>query len=114
MGSWHAEAGHHAWCADLHHLNITIVDSLKKRINFLELLVSELGLDNVQLIHARAEDFGQEKKIAKLFDVVTARAVARLSVLAEFCLPLTKVGGTFAAMKGAKASEELDDSKKGN
>lgn len=94
------------------HLKITIVDSLKKRINFLELLVSELGLETVQLVHARAEDFGQEKKNRQAFDVVTARAVARLSVLAEFCLPLTKVGGTFAAMKGAKASEELDDSKK--
>ncbi len=94
------------------HLKITIVDSLKKRINFLELLVNELGLENVHLVHARAEDFGQEKKNRQAFDVVTARAVARLSVLAEFCLPITKTGGIFAAMKGAKASEELNDSKK--
>ncbi len=94
------------------HLQITIVDSLKKRINFLELLVDELGLEEVELVHARAEDFGQEKKNRQRFDVVTARAVARLSVLAEFCLPITKRGGTFAAMKGAKASEELNASKK--
>lgn len=93
-------------------IEISIVDSLKKRINFLELLVNELGLEDVHLYHARAEDFGQRREIRNSFDVVTARAVANLSVLAEFCLPITKVGGTFAAMKGAKASEELNDSKK--
>lgn len=94
------------------HLEITIVDSLKKRINFLDILVEELGLENVHLVHDRAEDFGQRKEYRGAFDIVTARAVARLSVLAEFCLPITKVGGTFAAMKGSKASEELNDSKK--
>lgn len=93
-------------------LEISIVDSLMKRINFLELLVEELGLENVNLYHARAEDFGQRRQFRNGFDVVTARAVANLSVLAEFCLPITKVGGTFAAMKGAKASEELNASKK--
>lgn len=93
-------------------IEISIVDSLKKRINFLELLVNELGLENVHLHHARAEDFGQTKAFRNGFDVVTARAVANLSVLAEFCLPITKIGGTFAAMKGAKASEELNASKK--
>ena len=93
-------------------LEVTIVDSLKKRIHFLELLVEELGLENVHLVHDRAEDFGQKKEYRGSFDIVTARAVARLSVLAEFCLPITKVGGIFAAMKGSKASEELNDSKK--
>lgn len=94
------------------NIEITIVDSLKKRINFLELLVDELELENVYLFHARAEDFGQRREIRNSFDVVTARAVANLSVLAEFCLPITKIGGTFAAMKGSKASEELNNSKK--
>ncbi len=94
------------------NIEVTIVDSLKKRINFLQLLVDELGLENVHLFHARAEDFGQDKAHRNTYDVVTARAVANLSVLAEFCLPITKVGGTFAAMKGSKASEELNDSKK--
>lgn len=94
------------------NIEVTIVDSLKKRITFLELLVKELGLENVHLYHARAEDFGQRREIRNSFDVVTARAVANLSVLAEFCLPITKIGGIFAAMKGAKASEELNDSKK--
>ena len=74
-------------------IEISIVDSLKKRINFLELLVNELGLENVHLHHARAEDFGQTKAFRNGFDVVTARAVANLSVLAEFCLPITKIGG---------------------
>lgn len=94
------------------NIEITIVDSLKKRINFLELLVNELGLENVHLHHARAEDFGQDKQFRGSYDVVTARAVARLSVLAEFCLPITKEQGIFAAMKGAQAEEELDDAKK--
>ena len=93
-------------------IEITIVDSLKKRINFLELLVQELGLENVHLYHARAEDFGQENKFRSAFDVVTARAVARLSVLAEFCLPITKENGVFAAMKGSQGEEEFEDSKK--
>jgi len=93
------------------HLEVTIVDSLKKRINFLDILVDELNLDNVHLYHERAEDFGQNKKFRNSFDIVTARAVANMSVLAEFCLPLTKNGGTFAAMKGSKVSAELNTSK---
>ena len=93
-------------------IEITIVDSLKKRINFLEILVDTLELNGVHLYHDRAEDFGQNKEFRNSFDLVTARAVARMSVLAEFCLPITKVGGTFVAMKGAKASEELNASKK--
>ncbi len=93
-------------------IEITIVDSLKKRINFLELLVDELSLENVHLHHARAEDFGQDDQFRNHYSVVTARAVARLSVLAEFCLPITKVGGTFAAMKGSQGEEELEDSRK--
>ncbi len=93
-------------------LEITIVDSLKKRINFLELLVKELGLTNVHLHHARAEDFGQEREFRSAFDIVTARAVARLSVLSEFCLPITKEEGVFVAMKGSQGEEELEDAQK--
>lgn len=93
-------------------IEITIVDSLKKRINFLEKLVEELGLENVHLHHDRAEDFGQQKEFRSSFDVVTARAVARLSVLSEFCLPITKEQGVFVAMKGSQGEEELDDAKK--
>ena len=93
-------------------LHVTIVDSLNKRIGFLEHLSNQLGLKNVQFIHDRAETFGQKKEHREVYDVVTARAVARLSVLSELCLPLVKVGGTFVAMKGASAIEELDAGKK--
>ena len=91
-------------------IEITIVDSLKKRINFLQLLVDDLGLDNVHLHHSRAEDFGQDQNFRSKFDVVTARA--DLSILAEFCLPITKEQGVFVAMKGSQGQEELENSKK--
>ena len=89
-------------------LKVTIVDSLNKRIKFLEELVAALGLTDVTLVHARAEDFGVKKSPAReSFDVVTARAVANLPVLTELCLPLVKVGGKFVALKAQKAEEEL-------
>lgn len=88
-------------------LKVTIVDSLNKRISFLNLLVEELNLTDVNCVHARAEDFGQNKLYRGQFDVVTARAVASLNVLSEFCLPLVKKGGLFIVMKGAKVDEEV-------
>lgn len=94
------------------HLNVTIVDSLNKRIQFLENLAKVLNLSNVHFIHDRAETFGQNRDHREQYDVVTARAVARLSVLTELCLPLVKVGGTFIAMKGSSAKEELDAGKR--
>lgn len=93
-------------------LHVTIVDSLNKRIGFLEHLASILQLENVHFVHARAEDFGQNPKYREKFDIVTARAVARLSVLAELCVPLVKKGGIFISMKGAAAGDELADAKK--
>lgn len=93
-------------------LKVTIVDSLNKRIGFLEHLAKELELENVNFVHARAEDFGQNKKYREEFDIVTARAVARLSVLSELCVPLVKKGGLFIAMKGAAAKDELVDAEK--
>ncbi|WP_342513874.1 16S rRNA (guanine(527)-N(7))-methyltransferase RsmG [Sporosarcina sp. FSL K6-1522] len=93
-------------------LEVTIVDSLNKRIGFLTNLAEELQLDNVQFVHARAEDFGQNLAYRENFDLVTARAVARLSVLSELCVPLVKQGGIFVAMKGAAAEDELADAKK--
>lgn len=89
------------------NLSISIVDSLKKRINFLEKVVEKLGLDGVGLYHDRAEIFGQNKKFRASFDFTTARAVANMSTLSEFCMPLTKKGGTFIAMKAQTAEEEL-------
>src|SRR5690625_3224982 len=82
------------------YLKITMIDSLQKLIRFLEHLAKELQLEGTTFVHARAEDAGQNKKYREKFDLVTARAVARMSVLSELCLPLAKVKGTFAAMKG--------------
>jgi len=93
-------------------LEVTIIDSLNKRISFLEHLAEELKLKNVHFVHSRAEDFAQDKKYRETFDVVTARAVARLSVLSELCVPLVKKDGLFVSMKGAAAEDELLDSKK--
>ncbi len=88
-------------------LKITIVDSLNKRIKFLDSLVTKLGLEDVNLVHGRAEEVGKNAQFREQFDVVTARAVASMNVLTEFCLPLVKVGGQFVAMKSEKAPEEV-------
>lgn len=92
-------------------LEVTIVDSLNKRIKFLEQLVEDLGLTGVHLVHARAEDAGQNPELREQFDLVTARAVASLNVLGEYCLPFAKVGGMFVALKGPKGKEELKKAK---
>jgi 16S rRNA (guanine527-N7)-methyltransferase len=91
------------------HLQVCIIDSLNKRISFLGHLVSELGLDNVECVHGRAEEIARKPLYRDHFDLVTARAVARLPVLNEFCLPFVKRGGMFAAMKGSDPSEELQE-----
>ncbi|USS90195.1 16S rRNA (guanine(527)-N(7))-methyltransferase RsmG [Fructilactobacillus carniphilus] len=89
-------------------LQVTIVDSLNKRIVFLQQLVDQLGLSNVRLVHARAEEFGGRRSPDReQFDYATARALARLSVMSELCLPLVKVGGALIALKGAQAEAEL-------
>ena len=94
------------------NLKVTIVDSLNKRITFLQNLANELGLEDVHFVHDRAETFGKNANYREKFDLVTARAVARLSVLSELCLPLVKEGGMFVPMKAAAASEELEKGKK--
>lgn len=86
-------------------IKLTLLDSLAKRLKFLDTLTAELNLQNVTTVHARAEDAGKDKNLREQFDFVTARAVARLNVLAEFCLPLVKVGGKFIAMKGDAEDE---------
>ncbi|KRL52975.1 16S rRNA (guanine(527)-N(7))-methyltransferase RsmG [Furfurilactobacillus rossiae] len=91
-------------------LKVTIVDSLNKRINFLQELVTTLGLRDVTLVHDRAETFGARKSPQReQFDYVTGRALARMSVMSELCLPLVKVGGQMLAMKASGANEELTD-----
>lgn len=90
-------------------LKVTIVDSLKKRISFLNHLAQELELDEVAFYHDRAENFGKNAKFREGFDLVMARAVARMSVLSELCLPLTAKGGHFMAMKGPNLMDEMED-----
>ena len=91
-------------------LQVTIVDSLNKRIGFLQEVVTTLGLDHVTLVHDRAETFGARKMASReAFDFVTGRALARMSVMSELCLPLVKVGGQMLAMKASGANEELQD-----
>lgn len=91
------------------HLRVTIVDSLNKRIQFLEHVVNSLGLEQVRCIHGRAEDVARRAEFRDSFDLVTARAVARMNVLNEFCLPFVKHAGLFAAMKGSDPKEELKE-----
>lgn len=91
------------------NIKVTIVDSLQKRISFLNHLAAQLELDGVAFYHDRAEFFGQNEKFRHSFDVVMARAVARMSVLSELCLPLCKTKGTFIAMKGPNAEQELSE-----
>lgn len=93
-------------------LDVTILDSLNKRIGFLNELVAALGLTDTKAVHGRAEDFGKQPGWRDGYDQVTARAVARLNVLAEFCLPYVKVGGCFFAMKGPDAENEVSEAKK--
>lgn len=92
-------------------LDVTIIDSLNKRINFLHLLAEELGLDGVHFYHGRAEDFAQDKAFRAQFDLVTARAVARMKVLSELTIPYLKVGGRLLALKASNAPEELEEAK---
>lgn len=90
----------------LPELSVTLVDSLEKRIRFLNATVEKIGLSNVKCVHARAEDFGRQPEYRESFDYAAARAVASMPVLLEYCLPLVKTGGFFIAMKGANAEEE--------
>ena len=92
-------------------LEVTIIDSLNKRINFLHLLAEELGLSGVHFYHGRAEDFAQDKAFRAQFDLVTARAVARMQVLSELTIPYLKVGGRLLALKASNAPEELEEAK---
>ena len=92
-------------------VDITLLDSLQKRINFLDEVINELDLEKITTIHSRVEDFGKDKKYREKFDIATSRAVANLSTLSEYLLPLVKVGGKVISMKGSLIQEELENSK---
>lgn len=90
-------------------LEIVLLDSLAKRVDFLKKVVAELNLKNVICVHGRAEDFARQKDFREQFDLATTRAVARLNIISEYCLPFVKVGGIFAALKGKKFLEEISE-----
>ena len=87
--------------------DLTLIDSVNKKVNFMNEVIEELGLDNTRAIHVRAEDFAKDHR--EEFDLVISRAVANLSTLLEYGLPFLKVGGIFIAMKGPKAEEEIEE-----
>jgi len=92
-------------------IKLTLLDSLNKRINFLNEVLKALNLE-AETIHARAEEGGQNKLLREKFDFATARAVARLNVLSEYCMPFVKVGGHFVALKGPAAKQEAEEAQK--
>lgn len=93
------------------NMNVVLLDSLNKRINFLNEVISTLKLKNIETIHGRAEDYARENKHRQFYDVAVSRAVANLTVLSELSIPYVKVGGFFVAMKGPSVDEEIKESK---
>lgn len=94
------------------HLKVTLLDSLNKRIRFLDEVICELGLKNVDTIHGRAEDIGKMEKYREQYDLCVSRAVANLATLSEYCLPYIKVGGIFISYKSGNIEEEIKNSRK--
>jgi len=93
------------------HLNITLADSLGKRIRFLEEVIEQCALDDVTAVHARAEDIAKDPEYREKYDLCVSRAVANLSTLCEYCLPFVHKGGSFVSYKSGKAREEIDFSR---
>lgn len=93
-------------------LEVVLLDSLNKRVNFLNEVINRLGLIGIKAIHGRAEDFARENNYRENFDVAISRAVANMSVLSELCIPFVKNGGYFVAMKGPSVDEEINEGKK--
>ena len=94
------------------HLKVVLLDSLKKRIKFLDTVINELGLDDIKTIHGRAEDFSKQGDYREQFDLCVSRAVANLATLSEYCIPYVKKGGLFVPYKSGEIEEEIDQSKK--
>lgn len=92
-------------------LSFTLLDSLNKRINFLNNTIQTLNLKNIEAIHGRAEDFAKLSDYREKFDITTARAVANLKILSEYCLPFVKIGGQFIAYKSGNCEEEINEAK---
>lgn len=93
------------------HLDITLLDSLNKRIRFLDEVIEKTSLDGIRTIHGRAEDFAKQKEHREGYDLCVSRAVANLSTLSEYCLPYIRVGGIFSSYKSGSIEEEIESSK---
>lgn len=94
------------------HLNLVLLDSLNKRIKFLDAVIEKLGLEGIRTIHGRAEDYAKQAEYREQFDLCVSRAVANLATLSEYCLPYVKVGGIFVPYKSGEIDEEVLASKK--
>lgn len=94
------------------HLKVVLLDSLNKRINFLNTVIDELGLTDIKTIHGRAEDYAKQAEYREQFDLCVSRAVANLSTLSEYCIPYVKVGGMFIPYKSGEIDEEVSIAKK--
>lgn len=94
------------------HLKITMVDSVNKKVNFINECIDTIGLHNAEAVHGRVEDLGHDMKYRETADLVVSRAVAALVSLAEYCLPFVRVGGDFVSYKSVKVDEELAEGKK--
>ena len=94
------------------HLKVVLLDSLNKRINFLNTVIQELGLENIQTIHGRAEDFAKQLAYREQFDLCVSRAVANLATLSEYCIPYVEKGGLFVPYKSGEIDEEVEQAKK--
>lgn len=92
-------------------INVTLLDALNKRINFLNEIIEQNELTNIETIHTRAEEAGKNKNLRESFDIATSRAVAPLNILVEYLLPLVKIGGKCICMKGSNAKEEIENSR---
>lgn len=94
------------------HLEIVLLDSLNKRVKFLNEVIEQLGLTGIRAIHGRAEDYAKQKEYREQFDLCVSRAVANLSTLSEYCIPYVNVGGMFIPYKSGEIDEEVETSKK--
>lgn len=94
------------------HLHVVLLDSLQKRIKFLDAVIEELGLEDVETLHGRAEDYAKKPEYREQFDICVSRAVANLSTLSEYCVPYIKIGGMFISYKSGDVDEEAKKSEK--
>ena len=94
------------------HLRVVLLDSLNKRIKFLDEVISQLGLTEIRTIHGRAEEYARKEEYREQFDLCVSRAVANLSTLSEYCLPYIQVGGMFVPYKSGEIDDEVEQSKK--